>query len=422
MLLNNADNVFLGAAAADAVYCGSALVWQRAAETFSFWLDSEAPDTGGNAGGRGPAINVGLEFYVTVDCYAVGLRFYRWSSSTLPHTGSLFNTPAGTGSLIQAVSFVGETASGWQTQMFPTPIPLTAGTHYVASIYAPDTVYCYDFSTTSRYFPATRGEIAGVMQYYDFNGVADNPGNADGSQYYTDVILQTGVVAPPSFSPADLPGLTVWLDASQLSGTADGAPIAVWPDLSGTGNDGNVVGSPGPAYRHNSLNGLPVVRFTVGEGRIRGDHAGTLDYTVSYVVRCWALDGDGRGGRAFSTPYPGTNATNFLIGYHLQVQDAMYDPGTGWINSGVDYGAMPGPWKLYTGSGDGTSYFYINQVLSGSGASVGLGDGYCLSGVDPTSTGETMSCEVAEFTIYDRRLTDDERGQLETYLQAKWGL
>jgi hypothetical protein len=66
-----------------------------------------------------------------------------------------------------------------------------------------------------------------------------------GTQAVDRVYAGANLVWPSGFSPTDLPGLRVWLDATQLA-LADGAPVSPWPDLSGKGNDGNIPSSASP--------------------------------------------------------------------------------------------------------------------------------------------------------------------------------
>ena len=63
------------------------------------------------------------------------VRFYKGAGNTGTHVGSLWD--AGGGRLGQ-VTFTNETATGWQTATFATPVAVTAGTTYVVSYYAPD--------------------------------------------------------------------------------------------------------------------------------------------------------------------------------------------------------------------------------------------------------------------------------------------
>lgn len=48
-------------------------------------------------------------------------------------------------------------------------------------------------------------------------------------------VLASGVAASGEWSPANLPGLDLWLDGDDLAGVAVGDPIPFWPDRSGNG-------------------------------------------------------------------------------------------------------------------------------------------------------------------------------------------
>ena len=75
-----------------------------------------------------------------------------------------------------------------------------------------------------------------------------------------DAVYAGETLAWPLWIPADLTGLVIWLDASQL-GLANGAAVTTWPDLSGAGR--NLAAGQGtvPHLKTNELNGLSVVRF-----------------------------------------------------------------------------------------------------------------------------------------------------------------
>jgi hypothetical protein len=237
--------------------------------------------------------------------------------------------------------------------------------------------------------------------------------------------LSATVVLPP-FAPTDLTGLQVWLDASQLTG-ADGASIgSQWSDLSGGGHHGTVYGTPSPIVKTNGLNGKRTVRFKLNEGKVRGDNGlvygvagiGYYNFTVIYIARIW---GD-KVGRIFSGPYPNVN---LAIGYYSGAQEACYD--NGFLNTGIAW-TWPTPWRMwgFTASHNGTNYngaFYKDGVVSGTATSGGgMYSRYQLSGYEATGNAETCDAEVAELVIYDRKLSDAERIQVQNYLKAKWGL
>jgi len=227
----------------------------------------------------------------------------------------------------------------------------------------------------------------------------------------------------PPFVPTIIAGLDIWLDASRV-GLADNTLMTEWPN-SGSGLDPSIVDAgTGPYMKTNILNGLPVVQFHAGGGRVRGRRAvSSPTYTVIYVVRR-------RGpnlGRAFSSIYPAGN--NYVLGFHANNQDWMYDNGN--VNSGAAWGSWPGPWKMYGADAQGPlggSYqprFFLNGVLIGThtaGTGLGFKDLYALSGYEDATAGETMDCDIAELLIYDTKLSDANRILCEEYLRAKWGI
>jgi hypothetical protein len=74
---------------------------------------------------------LGTKFTVDQDMRLTALKFYKDAGETGTHVGRLW-TASGT-PLAQA-TFSGETASGWQRQALATPVTLTAGQTYVASV------------------------------------------------------------------------------------------------------------------------------------------------------------------------------------------------------------------------------------------------------------------------------------------------
>jgi len=66
------------------------------------------------------------------------------------------------------------------------------------------------------------------------------------------------------FSPPDIAGLQLWLDANQITGLNDGDAVATWSDASGNANHGTQSSaSKRPTYQTNEQNGLPGV---LGDG------------------------------------------------------------------------------------------------------------------------------------------------------------
>lgn len=106
-----------------------------------------------------------------------------------------------------------------------------------------------------------------------------------------------------AFSPTDLAGLKLWLDASQIVGLNDGDAVSTWSDLSGQGNDvTQATVSERPTYQTGEIAGLPVVSFDgIDDGMV---FAGAVEFTANYTFFCvirkpagyaYVVDGGGSG-------------------------------------------------------------------------------------------------------------------------------
>ena len=183
-------------------------------DSSSIWDDSyvlatiEDPDTTAQTQG----IELGVKFQSNVDGFITGLRFYKGPGNTGTHVGSLW-TAAGT--LLAAVAFTNETASGWQEMALPAPVAITGGTTYVASYhtdvgrYSASTVY---FAGSGYDNPPLRaladGENGGNGVYrYGASAFPNQTYNSE--NYWVDVVFTTSLgpdTTPPTVdttSPAD---------------------------------------------------------------------------------------------------------------------------------------------------------------------------------------------------------------------------
>ena len=113
--------------------------------SFSLWNSSVTPTVADS--GEGTAIEVGVKFTANTSGYITGVEFYKATTNTGMHTGSLWSS---SGQLLATGTFTNETSSGWQTLVFNTPVAITAGTTYVASYHTTVGHYAY----TRSYFTA----------------------------------------------------------------------------------------------------------------------------------------------------------------------------------------------------------------------------------------------------------------------------
>jgi hypothetical protein len=140
------------------------------------------------------AVELGVKFRPLSSGFVTGVRFYKGGPANGgTHVGSLWSTA---GSLLARATFTNETASGWQTVTFATPVAVTAGTTYVVSYHAPQGGYSIDtnfFATAG----VSNGPVElpsssasggnGVYRYGATPGFPSSSWNA--SNYWVDVVF-----------------------------------------------------------------------------------------------------------------------------------------------------------------------------------------------------------------------------------------
>ena len=93
------------------------------------------------------AVELGVKFQSSVAGTVSGIRFYKSSQDTGVHTGELWSS---TGTKLATATFTNETASGWQTVTFSSPVTVTPGATYTASYHT----NVGHYSNTGNYFTA----------------------------------------------------------------------------------------------------------------------------------------------------------------------------------------------------------------------------------------------------------------------------
>ncbi len=223
------------------------------------------------------------------------------------------------------------------------------------------------------------------------------------------------------WTPAQLPGLAMWLDASDASTlTVDAGAVSQWRDKSGNGRHLSPPASTNrPALVADGFNGRPTVRFDGVD-----DHLGTRslprtgDLNVLAVLRPASKSGQYH---------------NVFDSAPLSGGPMLWVRGVGVVNS----------WELNTGSGLFTSnpWTGVAQVLGVrvssssprlgiwvNGSSEASGDGTTGVSANPTSFdffnragGQTFLGDASEVVWIDGTLSDADRQRLEGYLAHKWG-
>ena len=115
-------------------------VWSfTTASAVSIWSAAATPSA--IATNDASAVELGVKFRADVAGTITGVRFYKGSTNTGTHTGTLWSS---TGTKLATATFSGETASGWQQVTFSKGIAVTANTTYVVSYHTNVGNYAYD--------------------------------------------------------------------------------------------------------------------------------------------------------------------------------------------------------------------------------------------------------------------------------------
>ncbi len=153
----------------------------------TIWPNSTDP--GPNAGWKDPSpLEMGLRFRSDVAGSISGIRFFKQTFNTGTHIGSLWSDAGG---LLGQATFTGESASGWQTVVFPSPVAIQANVVYVAS-----------YHSTSGY--------ASSPDYFAANGVDAAPLHALANSVETNGLFLYG--PSPVFPRQTTRSTNYWVD------------------------------------------------------------------------------------------------------------------------------------------------------------------------------------------------------------------
>ena len=276
--------------------------------TNSLWSSSTTPAVVTDPDSAGTEL--GVKFVPSVAGQITGIRFYKGPQNVGTHVGSLWTS---TGTLLKSATFTNETASGWQQVNFADPVSVTAGTTYVASYYAPQGGY----SVNENYFNAsyTNGPLTapasgtsggnGVYRYTTTPSAFPNATFA-ASNYWVDVVLQTGPVNQPPVANPDSRTTnedTVLSVAASTLTANDSDPesdpltiIAVGGATNGTVtlNAGNVLFTPASNYNGSGA----AFTYTLSDGK-GGTATGNVSVTVNPVNDAPVANNDS----GFTTPF-----------------------------------------------------------------------------------------------------------------------
>jgi len=232
--------------------------------------------------------------------------------------------------------------------------------------------------------------------------------------YHKGEMIIGGVPFVP-FSPADIPNLKMWLDATQITAN-HGDKVSQWSDLSGNNNHAiQGSGSLQPTFKNTAFNGKPAVRF--GEVAYNLLNTGNIALGErTYVVVMEAIN-PGRGSwhsvilqsaAPYYQIYGNTNGTrlNFYLDNALSLLVNIHRKALIGITT------TQGQTKFYI---DGE-----NVLTSTAGSNTVINSPFSIGGWAISSYG--LNGNIAELLMYSGVLTDVDRQSIENYLMSKWGL
>jgi hypothetical protein len=174
------DVVFAAGAASQATLS----LWNGPVSPDSPWVQDYSP------------VTLGMKFRSDVAGSVAGVRFWKGSSANNgPHVALFYSA---TGQLLAQAAFTGESASGWQTAIFPSAVAIAANTTYVAAYW---TASGY---AASRYFFSSQGAgngplrglqsgVDGPNSVYWYGNPPQFPSSTwQDSNYWVDVLLTPG--------------------------------------------------------------------------------------------------------------------------------------------------------------------------------------------------------------------------------------
>ncbi len=343
--------------------------------------------------GDGSSVNLGMAFTTDTTGYVTGVRFYKASTNTGTHVGSLWSS---SGTLLAQATFSNETASGWQQVSFSTPVAATAGTTYVVSYYDPKGHYSVtanglntQVNAPPLYALASANAPNGNGLYLYGSGAAFPTSTYQASNYFVD----------PVFTTAAMPAAPTAVTATAGNGSATvswTAPPGTMTSYTVTPYVGTTVGTPV------TVNGSPPATTATLSGLTNGT-------TYTFVVTATSSGGTSAASAAsnpatpeaslscpcnvFGTQTPGTvdsgDGSSVNLGMAFTTDTTGYVTGVRFYKASTNTGTHVG--SLWSSSGTLLAQAtFTNETASGwqqvsfsAPVAVTAGATYVVSYYDP---------------------------------------
>lgn len=240
------------------------------------------------------------------------------------------------------------------------------------------------------------------------------------------IFSQSGHVFHTNWSPSKLTGLVFWSNGDSKNITEESNTVYEWKDMSGLMNNAfQIYSLYRPSLQSNIINGYSALYF---ENNHTVNVSLSLNYfTVFSVVKSYDED----------IIYQFGNNPNTETGFYLKGTN-IYSPNTIIVNSSGtsmknhtnDWLTAGGTWKILTQSYNGThdtNKLYINSNkinlstysgYNGNPGSLSSTKTLYIGGNHNNTSG--IRGYIAEYLVFNRELSNSERGTVLNYLNSKF--
>jgi hypothetical protein len=218
------------------------------------------------------------------------------------------------------------------------------------------------------------------------------------------------------FSPTSIPGLQLWLDATDVDGDgqadtlANDSNVSVWVDKAGGDHNASQSDlSKKPVYKTNQLDGKPAIFFDASDDSMATSLSLQWPYTVAVLFN--NLDTTHINRRVIQ------GSSNWLIGpFEGRIQHYAGD----WVSWSLAPPKQTGRYYFAVAKNDGSQSTYFvdgidctqNSSRRGNPNTIYLGKGPF----------ETANGHIAEVLIFDEALSSLELYDLHRYVSEKWNV
>ncbi|WP_128565771.1 DUF4082 domain-containing protein, partial [Methylobacterium crusticola] len=319
-------------------------------------------------------VELGVKFQASSAGTVSAIRFYKGSQDTGTHTGEIWSS---TGQQLATATFTNESASGWQTATFSSPVTLTPGATYVASYHTNAGYYSssssyFTSATTSGPLTAPSSDASGGNGVYAYGSSTLFPTSSyQATNYWVDVQFNpaSGTDQPPV--AVNDTGPTVTLNTATVIQAATLLANDTDPDgdaLTVTGVSAPVNGTVALNAQTNTITFTPTTGYTGPAGftyAIADGRGGTASASVGLTV---AAAGTGPVSLFSATATPATvntaDSSPVELGVKFQSSSAGTVSAIRFYKGSQDTGTHTGEIWSSTGQQLATATF-TNESASG---------------------------------------------------------